>query len=141
MNLTIGIAGIETYLHILIELIATITLKRESIVLGIDGDTLLRGVAARQIVGGLVVTALQTQVVELRKIICVKCIYFVRSSQDGFYHGACHYNDDTQQVRTWSILSCMDRGGFVPKVNVDTEKVRGELNEWINRNDPAVGEM
>lgn len=83
----------------------------------------------------------QNHVVQLRKIVCVKCKHFVRSSEDGFYHGACHYNDDTQLVRTWSILSCMDRGSFMPKVNVDTEKVRGELNEWINRNDPAVGEM
>ena len=82
-----------------------------------------------------------SQVVQLRKIICVKCIYFVRSSEDGFYHGACHYNDDTQLVRTWSILSCMDRGSFMPKVNVDVDKVKRELDEWIREHDPAMGEM
>ena len=83
----------------------------------------------------------QNHVVRLRKIICVKCKYFARSSEDGLYHGACHYNDGTQLVRTWSILSCIDRGGFIPKANVDTEKVRGELNEWIRKHDPAMGEM
>ena len=83
----------------------------------------------------------QNHVVQLRKIVCVKCIYFARSSVDGLYHGACHYTDNTQLVRTWSILSCIDRGGFEPKMNVDTEKVRGELNEWIREHDPAVGEM
>lgn len=81
------------------------------------------------------------QVVQLRKIICVKCRHFVRSSEDGFYYGACHYTDNTQLVRTWSILSCIDRGSFMPKVNVDVDKVERELNEWIREHDPAVGKM
>ena len=67
MNLAIGIACIEAYLHKLIQFIGTITFEREAVVLGIDGNTLLCGIATRKIVGSLIVTTLQIQIVVLRQ--------------------------------------------------------------------------
>ena len=67
MNFAIGIACIKSYLNKLIQFIGTITLEREAVVLGIDGNTLLSSIASREIVGCLIVTTLQIQIVVLRQ--------------------------------------------------------------------------
>ena len=67
MDLAIGVTAVEAHLHIIIKLVCTIALERETIVFRIDGDSFLSGIAAREIVGRLVVTTLKIKVMVLRQ--------------------------------------------------------------------------
>lgn len=81
------------------------------------------------------------QVDEVRAIVCEQCKHFVKSTEGNRLHTYCNYNLETGNIRTWSIFACVDRGGFAPKENVDTDTVRGKLNEWIRKHAPSVGKM
>lgn len=81
---------------------------------------------------------------DIRKIVCYKCQRFKKVADDNRYaHGGCQYYIQTGEVRAWSILACIDRGSFVPKMNVNTEKVNEKIEEWINkrRGSRPVGNM
>ena len=75
----------------------------------------------------------------LRKIVCHKCRLFKQTADDNSYaRGGCQYYIKTGDARVWSIMDCIDRGCFIPKMNVDVEIVRGKLNGWIERKATAA---